>query len=115
LKIEVALAGYNKDNINLSFDTDHLILTIKKPRVPNEEFVDLQRGIKNVEDAVIKWKIDPRYYDRESVDAKFNDGLLTIFVNPRTEVAPKKISIFGDLQLESAEQKPQVEDKSTAE
>jgi len=104
LTIEVALAGYSEDNILLSFDTDSLVLTVDKTKKETEEeepvVRTIQRGIKMPDHAELKWNCDPRYYDRETVQAKFKDGLLTITVKPRTEVAPKKINVFGKLNLE---------------
>jgi hypothetical protein len=70
----------------------------------------MQRAIKLPKHFVSEWLIDPRYYDRDSVTVNYKDGLLTIKISPRAEVAPKKISLFGNLKLEDKTQKQQTQE-----
>jgi len=111
LTIEVALAGCEEKDINLSFDSDYLRLIIDRDTGDKDVSEDekdyvIQRGLRIVEKAEVSWLVDPRYYDRESVKVDFINGLLTIKVYPRSEVAPKKISLFGSLA-----DKKQIEEK----
>jgi HSP20 family molecular chaperone IbpA len=114
LRIEVALAGYSEDDLNLSFDGDRLKLIVDRPDGDKslgedekvEEYV-MQRAIKLPKHFVSEWLIDPRYYDRDSVTVNYKDGLLTINISPRAEVAPKKIALFGNLKLEDKKQEQQ--------
>jgi len=103
LTIVVALAGYTEDNINLSFDNDYLKLVVNVPesQVP-EEVQYIQRGLRKPSHVETSWMVDPRYYDRDSVETSFSNGLLTIKINPRNEVRPKKIKLFGKLDTEKA-------------
>jgi HSP20 family molecular chaperone IbpA len=109
LTIQVALAGVKEDELNLSFDGDYLHLIVDratgdKNLKDGEEAIEyvIQRGLKTVDHAEVSWVIDPRYYDRDSANIKFEDGLLTIKVSPRSEVAPKKIKLFGKLAEKTA-------------
>jgi HSP20 family molecular chaperone IbpA len=108
LTIRVALAGYNEKDINLSFDGDYLKLIVDRQDADTtlkdgEEITEyvMQRGIKLPKHVEASWTIDPRYYNRDSVSVNYKDGLLTIEISPREEVAPKKINLFGGLSIDS--------------
>jgi molecular chaperone IbpB/HSP20 family protein len=105
MTIKVALAGYSEENINLRFDGDYLKLTIDLPIKGEEESIEyvVQRGIKLPKHVEAAWGIDNRYYDRDSATVNYKDGLLTVEISPREEVAPKKIKLFGNLDLEKDE------------
>jgi len=109
MTIQSALAGIHEDWINLSFDGDSLNLIVNVPK--NEEKKEetqnyyFQIGLKKIESLKTSWNVDPRYFDREKVEVKFDNGLLTITIPPREEVAPKKIPIFGNLKLEDLTKK----------
>jgi len=109
LTIQSALAGIHEDWINLEFDGDSLKLIIDVPGDKQQDILDelnnhyFQLGLKKVQHTETAWTVDPRYFDREKVDVKFDNGLLTITIPPRDEVAPKKIPIFGNLKLEKTE------------
>jgi HSP20 family molecular chaperone IbpA len=102
LTIRVALAGYSEEDINLSFDGDSLKLIadsqLSKFPEDNTEYI-MQKGIKLPKHVEASWTIDPRYYNRDSVTVDYKDGLLSIEILPRDEVAPKKISLFGKLDV----------------
>jgi len=105
---QAALAGVKEEWINLSFDGDSLKLTVQVPQELKEgDKVErpyyLQQGLKTFSNIETSWVVDTRYFDREKVSVQFNDGLLVIDIPPRDEVAPKKIPIFGKLQLEKKE------------
>jgi len=105
LTIQAALAGIHEDWINLAFDGDNLKLVVDVPNKVDDRKEDsnnyyLQLGLKRIERVETNWKVDPRYFDREQVKVTFDNGLLTITIPPREEVAPKKIPIFGGLQIE---------------
>jgi HSP20 family molecular chaperone IbpA len=115
LKFEVALAGVKEDEINLSFDGDYLRLIVDrktgdkslKEGETKSDYV-VQRGFKSVDHAEVSWTIDPRYYDRDGVDVTFENGLLTVIIYPRSEVAPKKVNLFGNL----TDKKPAIAEKA---
>lgn len=104
MTIEAALAGVKEEWINLSFDGDNLKLVVKVPQeVKKGDTVChpyyIQQGLKTFSNLETSWAVDPRYFDRENVKVEFNNGLLQITIPPREEVAPKKIPIFGKLDL----------------
>jgi len=105
LTIQAALAGIHEDWINLGFDGDYLKLIVDVPNKEEDKTEEssnyyFQLGLKKVEHVESSWKVDPRYFDREKVNVEFVNGLLTITIPPREEVAPKKIPVFGGLKLE---------------
>jgi len=106
MMIQSALSGVKEDWINLTFDGDCLKLVVD---VPVEKETDnnyyIQTGLKKIAHLETSWTVDPRYFDREKVNVTFEDGLLTITIPPRDEVAPKKIPIFGNLKLDDLTKK----------
>ena len=104
LTIQSALAGVKEEWIDLSFDGDNLRLTVKVPQtIEKDEKTEVctpyyfQQGLKTFSELKTSWTVDPRYFNREKVQVKFDNGLLIIEIPPRDEVAPKKISVFGKL------------------
>jgi HSP20 family molecular chaperone IbpA len=107
--IQSALAGIHEDWINLSFDGDQLKLVVDIPK--KEENTDanpyfFQQGLKNIQHLETSWTVDPRFYSREDVDVAFDNGLLTIKINPKEDVKPKQIKLFGGLNTKKLEEKP---------
>jgi HSP20 family molecular chaperone IbpA len=117
LTIEVALVGCKESDLNLSFDSDYLKLVVDRstgdPTLSeNEEARDyvIQRGLKIVDRAEVSWLVDVRFYDRDSTKVNFENGLLTIKIQPKEDVAPKQISVFGKLNINKSEpDKPAIE------
>jgi len=99
LLIEVALAGCNEENVNLSFDSDYLKLIVDVPtKAEIEPLHFIQRGLKKIQHIETSWIVDHRFYDRDNVKVEFNNGLLMIRIFPKEEVRPKKINLFGKYQ-----------------
>ena len=102
LYIEVALSGCTEDDISLSFDSDSLKLVVDVPAKADdgkrESDVYIQRGLKKITNVETAWFVDPRFYDRDSCEVKFSNGLLTIRIYPKEDVRPKKINVFGNLK-----------------
>jgi len=98
LYIEVALAGCTEENINLSFDSDHLKLVVDVPAKEDdgENYgAYIQRGLKKIQHIETAWLVDPRFYNRDNVKVEFTNGLLTIRIFPKDDVRPKQIHLFG--------------------
>ena len=100
MTIQAALAGIKEEQINLSFDGDYLKLIVDTPTTENDKNYFFQQGLKTISHFETKWGVDPRYFDREKVKVDFSNGLLTITIPPKEEVATKKIPLFGKLRLE---------------
>lgn len=101
MTIEAALAGIKEDQINLSFDGESIKLVIDATSSDERQVQHyVQRGLKKIGKLTTQYALDPRFYDREKVSVNFENGLLTITIPPREEVAPKKIPLFGKLSIE---------------
>jgi len=93
LTYEYAVAGYNKDDIEVDFDGDKMIIEIKSPKSTKSESLKiLKKGIKT---AGVKstTPIPVSKYNTGDSKAEMKDGILTIFVPAREEIKPKKIII----------------------
>lgn len=113
MTIESALAGVREDQINLSFDGEQIKLIVKNEDCKgyNKDAVYLQTGLKQCINLETAWNIDTRFYDRDTIETTFENGLLTIVISPREEVKPKKMSLFGKLKIEDkVENKDQLGD-----
>ena len=110
--IQVALAGLTEDNCLLELDNDDLILNVKVDPKEDEDIIFPQRGLKLATNEKISWHIDPLYYDRETIKTKFENGLLTITVEPLPTRRPKKLALMGNKNLLD---KPKDEKKSSEE
>jgi len=104
--IEVALAGCSENDINLSFDGDNLKLVVDVPaeQAIEGDLIVLQRGLRKIRHIEVSWGVDPRFYDRDNVNVKLKDGLLTIKLCPREDVKPKKIPLFGKYEPAAIEE-----------
>ena len=72
LNYKLNLAGTKKDDIKLSSMQDHLLLETPKK----------------------KYKLSmPHLYDPDSVEAKYEDGLLTVTINKKKEYKAQQIEI----------------------
>ena len=108
LTITAALAGIHEDWINLSWDGDSLKLVVDVPSKVEDQKeespnVYLQLGLKKIEHLETSWQIDPRFFSREDINVNFLNGLLTIEIQPREDVKPKKQKLFGGLDVSKKE------------
>ena len=88
-----ALAGYQPDEINVSFDEDYLVLSseiISKDK--NEEKIFFKKGIKKSSFSV-KYSVPTTKYDVDNADASFIDGLLKIKIPARDVIKPKQLVV----------------------
>lgn len=84
--LQVALAGYKKENIHLSTKDDHLYLNVEKSELPSGKIIrrDIAgRSIKTY------YKLDGLEVDKVS----FSDGLLSILLKYPNEKKEKIITI----------------------
>jgi HSP20 family molecular chaperone IbpA len=88
---EMALAGYDKDKINVSFEDDKMLVTGEIDKKEKEEKRILKRGIK-YSNFKNYFTIPFTKYDIEKAKAEFKDGLLKVFV-PAKETYSQKITI----------------------
>lgn len=110
--IQVALAGLTEDNCLLELDNDDLVLNIKMDPKDDEDIFFPQRGLKLATNEKISWHIDPLYYDRDKIKTKFENGLLTITVEPVETRKPKRLALMGNKNLLD---EPKEEEKEPSE
>lgn len=114
MTISCALAGVAEDEFNLEFVNDTLKLRVKKHNADSkDESIYLQRGLKLAYDNQISWKIDLRNYDRDSIECKFENGLLTITIQPSEATKPMTKKLFGKLNVEAIEAKPEADEEKS--
>lgn len=111
--IQVALAGLTEDDYLLELDNDDVVLTVKSDPKTNEDIIFPQRGLKLATNERVTWRIDPLYYDRDTIKADFKNGLLTITVEPLEKRKPKKISLMGNAKLLEEKKDEKSEDEKS--
>jgi len=103
LVFEFALSGFEKDNISLLFQGNHMVLTVKTPDEQKEEnYKDvrfLKRRLKLREIIDQKYYVPAHRFDREQVTARYKNGLLRIIIPPK-ENATKEEGIKVDIKDE---------------
>ena len=74
--LKLKVPGFNKKSINISVDSEHLII---EGKTDDDSFIK-------------KFAIDNKY-DFDTIDAKVIDGLLFITLPYKAEIKPKKIKV----------------------
>ena len=87
--INIALAGYSRDDIEISVENEHLI--VKGNKTTKEELPYIYKGISSKE-FDRRWQLDP---DMEITYAEFENGMLSIGITKNIPEAkkPRKIEI----------------------
>jgi HSP20 family molecular chaperone IbpA len=92
LVIDVALAGFGKEDVGVELVDDKLVVTIDKRR-PGDEEIKLsyiQRGIKSDDHGTIEFLVDPEKFDHDGIDSHFENGVLRIVVEKAGSYRPRK-------------------------
>jgi len=90
-KVLIELAGVKKDDIDISFDKDMLVVTADK-KEPNDKQKVLTSS-RLYGKIIKKYKVGSSI-DRDGVLAEFVDGVLSISLKKSESHQPKKISIL---------------------
>lgn len=100
MTVQAALAGIREDQISLSWDGDYLKLVVNATEEKDEKpRVFIQTGLKKIKEFETSWAVDPRFYSRDDFEVTFENGLLTVVIRPKEDVKPRKLTIFGGLNL----------------
>ena len=91
LTLEFALAGYKKEEVEISFEGDKMILELK-PVSDLETRRILKKGFKTPA-STTTFIIPSSKYKTGEVEAEMVDGVLTVIVRAVDEIKPKKVSI----------------------
>ena len=99
LIFEYALAGYNQEDIEISFEDDYMYITASRDsRVYTEnELTFIRQGIASRK-VRVKENIPSSKYDLDSAVASFNNGILNIIIPIRESAKPKKLQINNDVK-----------------
>jgi HSP20 family molecular chaperone IbpA len=92
LLFEFAIAGYGKEDVDVTFEGDKMVLQLKSITKKEPGLKALKRGFKRpaVETAFI---IPSAKYETENAEASVEDGVLTINIPATEKTKPKKITI----------------------
>jgi HSP20 family molecular chaperone IbpA len=91
LILELAVAGYEPENIDITTEDDKVIVSSTRDQTSEEAPEVIYRGIK-ASSFKVYFPI-PSKFDLPKIDAKFKNGLLTITIPVAEEKKPKKIEI----------------------
>lgn len=89
LSFEMALAGIPKENIDISFVDNYMILNVKNEEDKNER-IFLHRGIKRNFDISSKYFVPESVYNTKEAKASFVDGILKVFIPSREKIKKEK-------------------------
>lgn len=95
MTFEFALAGFDKNLFEVTFEDSKLVLKVTQPEgsEENEEVIYLHKGIKTKTDVHYTYPLALEKFDIGKTSAKFENGILTVVI-PRSEDAkPQKIKI----------------------
>jgi HSP20 family molecular chaperone IbpA len=87
LVVELALAGFEEQDISVQFRGDHLLFSAKAPRaVENEEglqYFKRRLKLKDIEEQ--RYYVPAEKFDQAGTQARFHNGLLRLVVPPREQ------------------------------
>ncbi len=89
--LQLEVPGVKKDDVNVSVEDDQLKIFAPRKEESAEEGIYLLRE-RNCGDYEKVFTIDETI-DREHIDAKMNEGILTITLQFKEEVKPRSIKI----------------------
>lgn len=93
LLFEFALAGYDKKDVEISFDGDYMFLELNSPnRERMADFATINQGIKQSK-TKLKVAVPSSRYEQQNAKAAFEQGILSVFVPRKEEQKPRKIEI----------------------
>ena len=110
LHYQIGLCGISEKDVKVDVDDNKIIIKIKKD-VDEEERVYSYKGLKLPTDETLELKFDPKFYDVNTTKISLNNGLLSIDMQPREELKPVKMNLFGKLKIEDNSSKA-IEDKT---
>ncbi|HEX8521509.1 MAG TPA: Hsp20/alpha crystallin family protein [Tepidisphaeraceae bacterium] len=95
--VEAELPGFNKEDVDITLENQTLTITAERKFHSNGNGKEQHKG-----DYLLRERRYTRFQrsftlpptvDEQSVNAKLNDGVLTIVLNKREETKPRKITV----------------------
>jgi HSP20 family molecular chaperone IbpA len=94
--LEAALAGYNEEDVDISFHGDYLLLVVKKEEKKESEKRNyLCRGLKQSKFSE-RLYVPSDKYNQEQAKATFKNGVLKVEVPAKPEQEARKVKISTD-------------------
>lgn len=87
--VEIPLAGYKKENINLEIEENILSLKVSKKEEKDSTGKYIHKGISN-RDLFFKWNLHSSL-DSDNIESSFEDGMLKITIKARHKEKNKKL------------------------
>lgn len=91
LYVEAELPGFRKEDVEITLENQTLTISAQR-REEAEKKGDLLLHERRYRQFLRSFTLPPTV-DEKTVDAKLNDGILTITLNKREETKPRKISV----------------------
>lgn len=93
-KIEMALAGYSKNEISINLEGGVLTVKVNTPEEYDDDYSFL-RGCKGIttQNFSQSFRLSEEILDLKKIASKFENGLLTITIPLKAEAIPEKRSI----------------------
>lgn len=112
-RITVCLPGISENEVRLDREDNVLTLRVVHKTNDDDSWTRIQSGFNSPEKCELSWRLDPSKYNLDTVKVSFENGLMTITVEPTEASKPKRISgLFGSLEDKKT---AKIEDKSENE
>lgn len=109
-KITVCLPGISEKEVRLDREDNVLVLRVVHKSEEDSTWTEIQNGFNAPEKCELSWRFDPSRYDLDSTSVEFENGLMTITIQPTEASKPKRVSgLFGSLEDHKSSK---LEDKS---
>lgn len=111
LVFEFAIAGFSEDDITLQFKGDYMVFSgnLPKDSEPDDDAARyFKRRLKRKSFSDQRYYVPADKFDRDSVKAVYKNGILTITIPPRDEVASEP---GVDIKIENEDEQPSKEKK----
>ena len=106
LHINLAVAGIEKERMEISFDKDYLTWKLKKVEVEKDadgkEIIKedkrkwIQKGIKNPDTSSVSFFVNQTKYDVNKTEINLSDGILKITIPKKDSYVTKATFLIGD-------------------
>lgn len=91
-RFRFALAGIDKDSLDLEFTNDQMVLTFQKVEKTEDDWKIIRSSIKQPS-GYVKYPISFEKFDIDNAKAVWDDGVLAITIPLRENQKPKKLLI----------------------
>lgn len=91
--IELALAGYKKDELSVSVDTDSVTISAKPIKAEDEKKGSYFKHRIKKEEFTKSYDLPVGKYDTDTTEVSYEDGILAIHINAKKEVEPQRKTI----------------------